>query len=130
MINLETVQIVTPRAAIRAKAPRHSVASGPFLIDGKVVHHVGMPWHWGYKGDQQGRRRQRSLGLRRRPQRDHPRGQGFRLPGGKTRGRGKERLNAPDARAIASHGDPARRRASVPRRWRDAGSRRTATTIR
>ncbi len=49
VVNLETVQIVTPRAAIRAKAlvtPRIR----PFLIDGKLVHHVGMPWHWGYKG--------------------------------------------------------------------------------
>ena len=53
VINLETVQIVTPRAAIRAKAlvtPRIR----PFLIDGKVVHHVGMPWHWGYKGISKG----------------------------------------------------------------------------
>ena len=22
----------------------------PFVIDGKTVHHVGMPWHWGYMG--------------------------------------------------------------------------------
>ncbi|HEX9548063.1 MAG TPA: hypothetical protein VF942_12045 [Acidimicrobiales bacterium] len=22
----------------------------PFTIDGKVIHHVGMPWHWGYEG--------------------------------------------------------------------------------
>jgi formate dehydrogenase major subunit len=22
----------------------------PFTIGGKVVHQVGMPWHWGYKG--------------------------------------------------------------------------------
>ena len=22
----------------------------PFTIDGKVVHQVGMPWHWGYEG--------------------------------------------------------------------------------
>lgn len=53
MINLETVQIVTPRAAIRAKAlvtPRIR----PFPIGGKVVHHVGMPWHWGYKGISKG----------------------------------------------------------------------------
>jgi anaerobic selenocysteine-containing dehydrogenase len=52
-INLETVQIVSPRAAIRAKAlvtPRIR----PFLIDGKVVHHVGMPWHWGYNGISKG----------------------------------------------------------------------------
>jgi formate dehydrogenase major subunit len=22
----------------------------PFKIDGKVIHQVGMPWHWGYEG--------------------------------------------------------------------------------
>jgi formate dehydrogenase major subunit len=22
----------------------------PFTIDGKVIHQVGMPWHWGYEG--------------------------------------------------------------------------------
>ncbi len=53
VVNLETVRIVTPRAAIRAKAlvtPRIR----PFPIDGKTIHHVGMPWHWGYKGISQG----------------------------------------------------------------------------
>jgi formate dehydrogenase major subunit len=47
--NLDVVAIATPRATIRAKAlvtPRIR----PFTIAGKVVHHVGMPWHWGYKG--------------------------------------------------------------------------------
>jgi formate dehydrogenase major subunit len=51
--NLDTVSITTPRATIRAKAlvtPRIR----PFVITGKVVHHVGMPWHWGYKGIVQG----------------------------------------------------------------------------
>ena len=52
-MNLETVRIITPRATITAKAlvtPRIR----PFLIDGKTVHHVGMPWHWGYKGISKG----------------------------------------------------------------------------
>jgi hypothetical protein len=22
----------------------------PFTIDGKTVHQVGLPWHWGYQG--------------------------------------------------------------------------------
>jgi formate dehydrogenase major subunit len=47
--NLDWLAITTPRAAIKARAlvtPRIR----PFLIDGKTVHHVGMPWHWGYKG--------------------------------------------------------------------------------
>jgi formate dehydrogenase major subunit len=47
--NLEWVGITTPRATIHAKAlvtPRIR----PFAIGGRTVHHVGMPWHWGYKG--------------------------------------------------------------------------------
>ena len=38
-----------PARAIRAKA-LVTRRIRPFLIDGKTVHHVGMPWHWGYKG--------------------------------------------------------------------------------
>jgi formate dehydrogenase major subunit len=47
--NLDWVEVATPRAAIRAKAlvtPRIR----PFVVEGRAVHHVGMPWHWGYKG--------------------------------------------------------------------------------
>ena len=47
--NTEWVEIVTPRGAIRAKAlvtPRIR----PFYVAGRMVHHVGLPWHWGYKG--------------------------------------------------------------------------------
>jgi formate dehydrogenase major subunit len=47
--NLEWVEVTTPRATIRAKAlvtPRIR----PFVVGGRPVHHVGMPWHWGYKG--------------------------------------------------------------------------------
>jgi formate dehydrogenase major subunit len=47
--NLQTVRIVTPRAAIHAKA-LVTRRIRPFPIDGKLIHHVGMPWHWGYKG--------------------------------------------------------------------------------
>jgi formate dehydrogenase major subunit len=46
---LDWVRVSTPRGAIRARAlvtPRLR----PFVIDGKTVHHVGMPWHWGYMG--------------------------------------------------------------------------------
>jgi formate dehydrogenase major subunit len=51
--NLQTVKIATPRAAIRAKA-LVTRRIRPFVIDGKTVHHVGMPWHWGYKGISKG----------------------------------------------------------------------------
>jgi formate dehydrogenase major subunit len=47
--NTDWVRISTPRGAIRAKAlvtPRIR----PFHLRGKTVHHVGLPWHWGYKG--------------------------------------------------------------------------------
>jgi formate dehydrogenase major subunit len=47
--NLDVVAITTPRATIRAKA-LVTRRIRPFTIAGKVVHHVGMPWHWGYKG--------------------------------------------------------------------------------
>lgn len=46
---LNWVKVSTPRGAITAKAlvtPRLR----PLLIAGKMVHHVGMPWHWGYQG--------------------------------------------------------------------------------
>jgi formate dehydrogenase major subunit len=47
--NLDFVKVSSIRATIQAKAlvtPRMR----PFMIDGKKVHHVGMPWHWGYRG--------------------------------------------------------------------------------
>jgi formate dehydrogenase major subunit len=47
--NLDRVAVATPRATIHAKA-LVTRRIRPFVIDGKVVHHVGMPWHWGYKG--------------------------------------------------------------------------------
>ncbi len=47
--NLDWLEISTPRATIRAKA-LVTRRIRPFTIDGQVVHHVGMPWHWGYKG--------------------------------------------------------------------------------
>ena len=47
--NLDWVRISTPRAQVRAKA-LVTRRLRPFTIDGKLVHHVGMPWHWGYEG--------------------------------------------------------------------------------
>jgi formate dehydrogenase major subunit len=47
--NLDWVRISSPRAQIRAKA-LVTRRIRPFTIDGKVIHHVGMPWHWGYEG--------------------------------------------------------------------------------
>ena len=47
--NLDWVQISTPRGAIRAKA-LVTRRLRPFVIAGKRVHQVGMPWHWGWQG--------------------------------------------------------------------------------
>jgi formate dehydrogenase major subunit len=47
--NLDWVRVSSPRATITAKAlvtPRVR----PLTIDGKQIHQVGMPWHWGYRG--------------------------------------------------------------------------------
>ena len=47
--NLDWVWIETPRSRIRAKA-LVTDRIGVMMIDGKPVHHVGMPWHWGWEG--------------------------------------------------------------------------------
>jgi formate dehydrogenase major subunit len=47
--NLDWVRISTPRSQVRAKA-LVTRRLRPFTIDGKVVHQVGMPWHWGWEG--------------------------------------------------------------------------------
>jgi formate dehydrogenase major subunit len=47
--NLDWVRISTPRAEIRAKA-LVTRRLRPFTINGTRVHHVGMPWHWGWQG--------------------------------------------------------------------------------
>ena len=47
--NLDWCKISSPRTQIRAKA-LVTRRMRPFNIDGKVIHQVGMPWHWGYEG--------------------------------------------------------------------------------
>jgi formate dehydrogenase major subunit len=47
--NLDWVRVSSPRGSIRARA-LVTRRMRPFTIDGKTVHHVGMPWHWGYQG--------------------------------------------------------------------------------
>jgi formate dehydrogenase major subunit len=47
--NLDLVRVSTPRGEIRAKA----LVTGrmrPLQVAGKTLHHVGLPWHWGYEG--------------------------------------------------------------------------------
>jgi formate dehydrogenase major subunit len=47
--NTGWVVISTPRASIRAKA-LVTRRIRPYRLKEKTVHHVGLPWHWGYKG--------------------------------------------------------------------------------
>ncbi|GAC1650435.1 MAG: formate dehydrogenase [Herpetosiphon sp.] len=51
--NTSMVKVSTPRATILAKA-LVTKRMRPFKIGDKVIHQVGMPWHWGYKGIAQG----------------------------------------------------------------------------
>src|SRR5437870_5298627 len=47
--NGDKVTVSTPRGKIVAKAMvTHRLK--PFMIDGKTVHQIGVPWHWGYNG--------------------------------------------------------------------------------
>jgi formate dehydrogenase major subunit len=43
------VTLTTPRGIIEAKALVTSRIQ-PLLIDGKTVHQIGVPYHWGYRG--------------------------------------------------------------------------------
>jgi formate dehydrogenase major subunit len=47
--NVGWVRIVTPRGAIRARA-LVTRRIRPYQLKDRRVHHVGLPWHWGYKG--------------------------------------------------------------------------------
>ena len=47
--NAGWVTITTPRGKIEAKA-LVTRRMTPFNLGGKIVHQVGMPWHWGYNG--------------------------------------------------------------------------------
>jgi formate dehydrogenase major subunit len=48
--NTGWVRISTPRGSIRAKALVTRRIRPFHLGGGQRVHHVGLPWHWGYKG--------------------------------------------------------------------------------
>jgi formate dehydrogenase major subunit len=47
--NTDWVRVRTPRAEIRAKA-LVTRRVRPFRLGNKVIHQVGMPWHWGWEG--------------------------------------------------------------------------------
>lgn len=47
--NGDWVTLVTARGEVEARA-LVTRRMRPFTIDGKTVHQVGLPWHWGYMG--------------------------------------------------------------------------------
>jgi formate dehydrogenase major subunit len=47
--NLDFVTVTSPRHHIRARALVTN-RIGMMTIGGRQVHHVGMPWHWGWQG--------------------------------------------------------------------------------
>jgi formate dehydrogenase major subunit len=51
--NGEYVTINTARGEIEARA-LVTRRMRPFTIDGRTVHQIGLPWHWGWQGHAQG----------------------------------------------------------------------------
>ena len=51
--NGEKVTISSPRGKIHVKAMVTNRFK-PFVVDGKKVHQIGAPWHWGYNGISKG----------------------------------------------------------------------------
>jgi len=47
--NGEKITVLSPRGKVHVTAMvTHRLK--PFVIDGKTVHQIGVPWHWGYNG--------------------------------------------------------------------------------
>ncbi len=53
IVHGEFMTIETARGQVQARA-LVTRRMRPFVIDGKTVHQVGMPWHWGWQGTAQG----------------------------------------------------------------------------
>lgn len=47
--NGDLIEVVSARGAIRAVA-MVTARWKPYIIEGKTVHHIGMPWHFGWQG--------------------------------------------------------------------------------
>jgi formate dehydrogenase major subunit len=47
--NLDFVKITSPRHTVRARALVTN-RIGSMVLGGKRVHHVGLPFHWGWQG--------------------------------------------------------------------------------
>jgi formate dehydrogenase major subunit len=53
IVNAEFMTIWTARGEIQARA-LVTRRMRPFTIDGKIIHQIGLPWHWGWQGTAQG----------------------------------------------------------------------------
>jgi formate dehydrogenase major subunit len=51
--NGEFMTIETARGVVQARA-LVTRRMQPFIIDGKPIHQIGLPWHWGWQGTAQG----------------------------------------------------------------------------
>ncbi|MGE5263567.1 MAG: molybdopterin dinucleotide binding domain-containing protein, partial [Acidobacteriota bacterium] len=51
--NADYVTVTTPRGEIQARA-LVTRRMRPFNINGKTVHEIGLPWHWGWQGTASG----------------------------------------------------------------------------
>jgi formate dehydrogenase major subunit len=51
--NGEYMAIITARGEIQARV-LVTRRMQPFVINGKIVHEIGLPWHWGWQGRAQG----------------------------------------------------------------------------
>ena len=51
--NGEYLTISTARAEIEARA-LVTMRMRPFVIDGRTIHEIGLPWHWGWQGVSRG----------------------------------------------------------------------------
>src|SRR5947209_13847684 len=51
--NGDKITVSSPRGKIHVKAMVTSRFK-PFIVDGKTIHQIGVPWHWGYNGISKG----------------------------------------------------------------------------
>src|SRR5262249_57772822 len=51
--NGEKITVSSPRGKIHVRAMVTNRFK-PFVVDGKTIHQIGVPWHWGYNGISKG----------------------------------------------------------------------------
>jgi hypothetical protein len=71
--------IQTPRGRIEARAMM-TRRLRPFVVEGRVVHQIGLPFHWDFRRGGRRQQRQRPDRALGRPERKHARKQGVHLP--------------------------------------------------